>query len=110
MPLLDAITAFVRVAELGSGSLTHNLAEMQALAAPMPAWVGEFVDWVHARLEADDREALRAWERAPQARENHPTAEHFQPLLVAMGAGGPGRRLHHSVEHGVLAMDLYAFA
>ncbi|TDR56981.1 4,5-DOPA dioxygenase extradiol [Halomonas ventosae] len=95
---------------VGSGSLTHNLAEMQALAAPTPAWVGEFVDWVHARLEADDREALLAWKRAPQARKNHPTAEHFQPLLVAMGAGGPGKRLHHSVEHGVLAMDLYAFA
>ncbi|MDI5891143.1 DODA-type extradiol aromatic ring-opening family dioxygenase [Halomonas rhizosphaerae] len=95
---------------IGSGSLTHNLAEMQALEAPMPDWVGEFADWVHARLDADDRAALLDWQRAPQARRNHPTAEHFQPLLVAMGAGGPGKRLHHSVEHGVLAMDLYAFA
>ncbi len=94
---------------IGSGSLTHNLAELQALEAPMPAWVGEFADWVHARLEADDRAALLDWQRAPQARRNHPTPEHFQPLLVAMGAGGHAKRLHHSVEHGVLAMDLYAF-
>ncbi|MGJ7462423.1 DODA-type extradiol aromatic ring-opening family dioxygenase [Halomonas sp. MA07-2] len=95
---------------VGSGSLTHNLMELQALAAPMPAWVGEFADWAHARLEADDRDALLDWESAaPKARENHPTPEHFQPLLVAMGAGGKAERLHHSVEHGVLAMDVYAF-
>ncbi|MCE9684576.1 DODA-type extradiol aromatic ring-opening family dioxygenase [Halomonas alkalisoli] len=94
---------------IGSGSLTHNLSEMQTEGMPMPAWVGAFVDWVHFRLEADDRDALQAWQRAPQARRNHPTPEHFQPLLVAMGAGGQARRLHHSVEHGVLAMDVYAF-
>ncbi len=95
---------------VGSGSLTHNLAEMQAEGTPMPAWVGEFVDWVHERLVNDEREALLEWEAAPQARRNHPTPEHFQPLLVALGAGGEARRLHHSVEHGVLAMDLFAFA
>ncbi|GHE21366.1 DODA-type extradiol aromatic ring-opening family dioxygenase [Halomonas urumqiensis] len=95
---------------IGSGSLTHNLAELQALDAPMPAWVGEFADWIDARLADDDRDALLAWERAPHARENHPTPEHFLPLLVAMGAGGTPSRLHHSVEHGVLAMDVYAFA
>lgn len=95
---------------IGSGSLTHNLAELQALEAPMPAWVGEFADWVHQRLFEDDRLALLDWQRAPQARRNHPTPEHFQPLLVAIGAGGNATRLHHSVEHGVLIMDLYAFA
>ncbi len=95
---------------IGSGSLTHNLMELQAQGTEMPAWVGEFSDWVHERLEADDRAALLDWEQAPYARENHPTSEHFQPLLVAMGAGGQAQRLHHSVEHGVLAMDVYAFA
>lgn len=94
---------------IGSGSLTHNLAELQALDAPMPVWVGEFAEWVHQRLIEDDRVALCEWEKAPQARRNHPTPEHFQPLLVAMGAGGNATRRHHSVEHGVLAMDLYAF-
>ncbi len=95
---------------IGSGSLTHDLRSLQALDAPMPAWVGEFADWTHARLTADDRDALLDWQAAPQALANHPTPEHFQPLLVAMGAGGHAERWHHSVEHGVLAMDLYAFA
>lgn len=95
---------------VGSGSLTHNLAEMQAEGTPMPAWVGEFTDWIHEKLTRGERDALLAWETAPQARRNHPTPEHFQPLLVALGAGGEASRLHHSVEHGVLAMDVYAFA
>lgn len=95
---------------IGSGSLTHNLSEMQAQGTPMPAWVGEFTDWIHAKLTGDERSALLEWEAGPQARRNHPTPEHFQPLLVALGAGGEASRLHHSVEHGVLAMDVYAFA
>ncbi|RDB44335.1 dioxygenase [Halomonas sp. DQ26W] len=95
---------------IGSGSLTHNLAEMQAGQVPTPEWVSQFVDWIHFRLEAGDRDALQEWELAPQARRNHPTPEHFLPLLVAMGAGGQARRLHHSVEQGVLTMDVYAFA
>ncbi|RCV88607.1 DODA-type extradiol aromatic ring-opening family dioxygenase [Billgrantia montanilacus] len=95
---------------IGSGSLTHNLSEMQVQGTPMPPWVGEFIDWVHEKLTTADRNALLAWEQAPHARENHPTPEHFQPLLVALGAGGPAQRLQHSVEHGVLAMDVYAFA
>ncbi|MBT2785797.1 MULTISPECIES: class III extradiol ring-cleavage dioxygenase [unclassified Halomonas] len=95
---------------IGSGSLTHNLYEIMPQDSPMPAWVDEFATWVSDRLVANDREALLSWERAPNALKNHPTPEHFQPLMVAMGAGGEARQLHHSVEHGVLAMDVYQFA
>lgn len=95
---------------IGSGSLTHNLYELMPQESPMPSWVGEFARWVHERLVANDRAALLDWENAPYARKNHPTPEHFLPLLVAMGAGGSASQLHHSVEHGVLAMDVYQFA
>lgn len=95
---------------IGSGSLTHNLYETMPMGSTMPGWVGEFADWVDSKLAGNDRAALLAWQDAPQARRNHPTPEHFQPLLVAMGAGGDAKQLHHSVEHGVLAMDVYAFA
>lgn len=95
---------------IGSGSLTHNLYETMPMGSAMPDWVGEFADWVDSKLASNDRDALLDWQDAPEARRNHPTPEHFQPLLVAMGAGGDAKQLHHSVEHGVLAMDVYAFA
>ena len=100
---------------IGSGSLTHNLHEFrgQAVDAPAPAWVSEFEGWMRERLEANDTEALLDYRnRAPSARENHPSEEHLLPLFVAMGAAGAGAKaqlLHSSFEHGVLAMDAYAF-
>jgi 4,5-DOPA dioxygenase extradiol len=100
---------------VGSGSLTHNLYEFrgQGVDAPVPHWVSGFEAWMKARLESSDRTSLLDYRHAaPFAAENHPTEEHLLPLFVAMGAGGSGARatqLHASVEHGVLAMDAYAF-
>jgi 4,5-DOPA dioxygenase extradiol len=100
---------------IGSGSLTHNLYEFrgQGVDAPVPHWVSEFEAWMKARLDAGDRAALLDYRRAgPYAAQNHPTEEHLLPLFVAMGAAGPDARatqLHASFEHGVLAMDAYAF-
>lgn len=101
---------------IGSGSLTHNLSEIQreGVTAAVPDWVQAFGNWMHARLQADDREALLDYRRqAPSAQRNHPSEEHLLPLYVAMGAAGDGahpQRLHTSHEYGVLAMDVYAFA
>ncbi|MDQ2990044.1 MAG: dioxygenase [Pseudomonadota bacterium] len=100
---------------IGSGSLTHNLYEFrgQPVDAPAPQWVSEFESWMRERLEANDNAALLDYRsRAPSASENHPTEEHLLPLFVAMGAAGAGAKaqlLHSSYEHGVLAMDAYAF-
>jgi len=101
---------------VGSGSLTHNLYEYrgQGIDAPVPQWVSEFEAWMKARLEGSERAALLDYRRvAPFAAENHPSEEHLLPLYVAMGAAGADARatqLHASFEHGVLAMDAYAFA
>ena len=100
---------------VASGALTHNLYELggQGIDSPVPHWVGEFGAWTKAALERGDRAALLDYRRvAPFAVRNHPTEEHLLPLFVAMGAGGPDARavqLHSSFEHGVLAMDAYAF-
>ena len=100
---------------IGSGSMTHNLYEFrgQAIDAAVPVWVSEFASWMRERLESDDRAALLDYRsRAPSAQKNHPSEEHLLPLFVAMGAAGEGAKaqlLHSSVEHGVLAMDAYAF-
>ena len=48
----------------------------------------------------------------PHAAYNHPSEEHFLPLLVAAGAAGMdarGRCLHSSYTYGALSMASYAF-
>jgi 4,5-DOPA dioxygenase extradiol len=98
---------------IGSGGMTHNLHEFRGQPAQSPeqAYVTEFADWMAERILASDREALADYRaQAPHARRAHPTDEHLLPLFVAMGAStGPGRRLHASQTHGILAMDVYAF-
>ncbi len=100
---------------LGSGGLTHNLGAFhgQAADAPAPDWVTEFADWAAESLASGDAGALADYRvRGPQAARNHPTEEHFLPLLVALGAAGEGatgRRVRGGVTHGVLAMDAFVF-
>lgn len=100
---------------LASGSLTHNLYEFrgQPVDAPAPSWVSGFEAWMRDKLVANDHQALLDYRKlAPMAEKNHPTEEHLLPLYVALGAAGPGAKaelLHTSFEHGVLAMDAYAF-
>ncbi|WP_115718336.1 dioxygenase family protein [Gallaecimonas mangrovi] len=95
---------------IGSGTLTHNLRALQPEGSPAPAWVNRFADWVKEKLLAKDKAALLHWQQGPEALANHPSPEHFVPLLVAMGAGGDASQLHHSISHGILAMDCYAFS
>ena len=50
--------------------------------------------------------------RAPYARQNHPSPEHFLPLPFAMGAAGEGAKaelVHSSCDYGLLMMDTYLF-
>ena len=100
---------------IGSGGLTHNLREVreQVDGAPAPDWVRAFADWVADAVAAGDAAALVDYRRkGPQACRNHPTDEHYLPLLVALGAAGEGARgirLPGGVSYGVLAMDAFVF-
>ncbi|WP_341501232.1 class III extradiol ring-cleavage dioxygenase [Gallaecimonas sp. GXIMD4217] len=95
---------------LASGSITHNLAELGPQGSPTAPWAAAFANWVALCLESGDRDALLDWQRqAPEAGRNHPTVEHFQPLLVAMGLGDAARRVHRGFSHANLAMDCYRF-
>ena len=100
---------------IGSGGVTHNLSH--AISAPPDAplvdWASTFRQWVADAIEDDRRDDLADYRAAaPDAVRNHPTEEHFLPLLCAMGATEPGeprRRVHQSDAHGALAMDVYLF-
>lgn len=102
---------------VGSGSHTHNLYEVfhggHAFDAPAQDWVQDFDDRVLTRAEAGEIDDIADYRTlAPHARENHPTEEHFLPLPFAFGAaseGARGKRVHASIERGVMAMDAYIF-
>lgn len=98
---------------LASGNATHNLSERAPRdATPMP-WAKAFDDWLALRVEAGDDAALVDYlALGPDAARNHPSADHYLPLLVAMGAAGPGacgRRLHASFLYATLAMTAFEF-
>jgi len=100
---------------IGSGSLTHNLHDLQAgygegHEAP---YVRPFADWIERKLRDGDTAALLDYRRqAPFARHAHPTDEHLLPLFVALGAAGDGahaQRIDAGIDLGFLAMDIYRF-
>lgn len=98
---------------VGSGSLTHNLAEFRGHLGADEAYAAEFAAWVReAVTTGDDARLRRALAEAPHAARAHPTTEHFWPLLVAAGAA-PAQRgckvLDGGIVHGVLAMDAFIF-
>ncbi len=101
---------------LGSGSATHNLADLRRdqLDAPPLAYVRAFEDWLIGRVDAADADALCSYvTRAPEALHNHPTPDHILPLFAPLGAamnggtGSPGENIHTSCTYGVLAMTCF---
>jgi 4,5-DOPA dioxygenase extradiol len=100
---------------IGSGGISHNLREMFT-AHPDPNGrdkVDAFTDWISDKLQQGERSALLNYlNEAPFTLYNHPTQEHFLPLLSAIGTSDLKQvtRLHSAVEHKVLALDAYRFS
>jgi 4,5-DOPA dioxygenase extradiol len=98
---------------VGSGTATHNLAQWRADAAATPDWAVAFDDWLAAAVTERDAEAIADYRaQAPGADLAHPSEEHFLPLPVAMGAGGPDSKsavLHRGFSYGSLSMAIFAF-
>jgi len=97
---------------IGSGSITHNLRELDWHAGPesVEPWAKVFRDWMIDRLEANDEAALHNYrQQAPNAVRNHPSDEHLLPLYFARGAGGAFSVSHQGFTMGALGMDIYRF-
>jgi 4,5-DOPA dioxygenase extradiol len=74
---------------IAAGALTHNLRAWNPQLGKQPIeWAKVFDDWVAENLVKKDKNALLDWHsNAPNASQNHPSPEHFRPLLIAAGAG-----------------------
>jgi len=97
---------------IGSGSITHNLRELDWHAGPesVEPWAQAFRDWMIEKLAANDETALHDYrQQAPNAVRNHPSDEHLLPLYFARGAGGTFSVSHKGFTMGALGMDIYRF-
>ncbi|WP_432754406.1 DODA-type extradiol aromatic ring-opening family dioxygenase [Pseudomonas sp. WMBT8] len=97
---------------IGSGSITHNLGELDWRAGPesIEPWAREFRDWVVDKLDTQDEAALHDYRhQAPHAVRSHPSDEHLLPLYFARGAGGQFNVAHQGFTLGALGMDIYRF-
>ena len=97
---------------IGSGNITHG---RRAGEVDDPAfdWVSAFSEWAGAAIDEGRTDDLVNFRKsAPFAFENHPTDDHYVPLLIALGAGGKSPRIekiHSSFTYRTIAMDSYAF-
>lgn len=97
---------------IGSGSITHNLRELDWHAGPesVEPWAQAFRDWMVEKLAANDEAALNDYRQlAPNAVRNHPSDEHLLPLYFARAAGGDFSIAHQGFTMGALGMDIYRF-
>ncbi|MBD1554904.1 DODA-type extradiol aromatic ring-opening family dioxygenase [Pseudomonas typographi] len=97
---------------VGSGSITHNLGELNwhSKADEASDWAEAFRDWMVEHLASNDEAALLDYrQRAPHAVRNHPRDEHLLPLYFAWAAGGAFERVHQGFTLGALGMDIYRF-
>lgn len=99
---------------IGSGGISHNLREVFH-PTPDPQRikkVSAFTKWVHQVLRRNAHEELFNYrQQAPYSLFNHPTQEHFLPLLTTLGSadGCHAQRIHHATEFDVLSLDCYRF-
>lgn len=97
---------------MGSGSMTHNLAEIDR-SGDQAAYALEFSHWIRAAVVANDIASVISYRQAaPHAERAHPTEEHFLPLLVALGAHAEMEAvqlLDGGLTYGVLSMESYVW-
>ena len=100
---------------VASGGLVHNLGDLDFAhpdAAPAP-WALDFDRWTWERAALQEREALVRWQRlAPNPARAHPHSDHFDPLLVALGAAWPGERaesIFEGIAYATLSLRTFAF-
>ena len=98
---------------LGSGSLTHNLGELQMHPAADAQYAAEFVAWARGNVLTHNHVALvNMPTAAPHAMRAHPTDEHYLPLLVAAGAADANAKvevLEGGMRFGVVSMESYVW-
>jgi 4,5-DOPA dioxygenase extradiol len=98
---------------IGSGFMTHGLPfltrEMLA-GGSAPGWTADFDGWVADALGRGDLDTLADFHRAPGMPYAHPTAEHYVPLFVTLGAAtDPGAPVTTTIEGHMWGLSRRSF-
>ena len=97
------------IAIAGSGGIVHNLRILDfgnKNAQPLD-WAAQFDGWIAERLAARDFDAVAHYETAPGAELAVPTPEHFEPLLIVLGAAHADDRvqtIYEGFQYATLSM------
>lgn len=100
---------------LGSGNITHAIGE-KVFPRETPAWAKDFDAWTADAIQRANYDDLMDFAaKAPNVRRNHPTPDHFLPLLVVTGAasvkrGKPRFVIEAEFEYGVASRRSVEFA
>ncbi|MBH0113133.1 4,5-DOPA dioxygenase extradiol [Novosphingobium sp. YJ-S2-02] len=97
---------------VGSGNVVHNLRLYHATHGTRPDWASEFQQRVTRAVIADDRAALTRFAPGDQAAAKAiNSAEHYLPLLYALGAKLEGDEVgvFNDTLDGALTMTSYLF-
>ena len=99
---------------IGSGFMTHGLpfvTREMLFADAVPAWSSDFDAWAAGALARGDVETLAAYRsKAPGMPYAHPTADHYIPLFVTLGAAtDPERPVSTTIEGYMIGFSKRSF-
>lgn len=95
-----------------SGSITHNLREISYNVFDNPNKKAfDFNSKIKQYIENGDIKEIKSYDRIEGFRDNHPTIEHFTPLLIALGASGDkkGKSFNSEFLYSNISMESYIF-
>jgi 4,5-DOPA dioxygenase extradiol len=99
---------------IGSGFMTHGLpfvTEKMLLTGAVPAWSSDFDAWAADALARGDVETLAGYKsKAPGMPYAHPTADHYIPLFITLGAAtDPERPVSTAIEGYMIGLSKRSF-
>lgn len=98
---------------IASGTMTHNLSQLNSdVDAKVTKYSKVFRDWIVEKIQNADISNMENFkEKAPYLSENHPSLDHFLPLIIALGASKSkkGEALNSIYMYGNMAMDTIVF-
>ncbi|AXX91053.1 dioxygenase [Malaciobacter molluscorum LMG 25693] len=95
-----------------SGSITHNLYDLYpSLDAPVKKYAYTFNEKIKQILKTGDKEQLLDYESIEYFKQNHPTKEHFLPMLIALGTSKSykAKSFNNKIVYSNLSMQSFIF-